>query len=434
MSAVRHRVLALLVGLSFVNYLLRNNLSIAMPAIRADFEFSNAQLGWILWSFSVPYTIFQIPGGLFSDRFGPRRALTILAVAWAAITALTGFVPAATLASAGGAFAGLMAARALTGATHAPIYPASAGAIARWYPPGHWALPYALLGLGLNLGQAATGPVVSALIAHSGWRGSFLALAPLGLLAGAAWWSFARDTPEQHRRVDAAERELISQGRAARSAASPALATAWRVALRNPQVLLLTGSYFCMNVVFLMFSQWLFTYLVEERGFSLLESGAYYAVPFIVGAGFATLGGWCCDHACRRFGPTWGCRLPAASGLLLVALFLLVGARAPNPVLAVGLLSLCYGFTQFTDSVYWSATTYAEGEHAAVAGGVLNTGGNVAGFLAPLIGYAIDRAGWDAAFALGSAFAVLGALLWFGVRLESPGARAALPSAVSLAP
>jgi ACS family glucarate transporter-like MFS transporter len=434
MSAVRHRVLALLVALSFVNYLLRNNLSVAMPAIRADFQFTHEQLGWILLSFSVPYTIFQIPGGLFSDRFGPRRVLMILGVAWAAITALTGLAPGVALGSAGGAFAALLAARALLGASHAPIYPASAGAIFRWYPAGHWALPNALLGLGSNLGQAATGPLVSVLIVHAGWRGSFLALAPLGLLAAFAWWSYARDTPEQHRRVDAAEREFINRGRAARSAASSSLASAWRAALTDRQVLLLTASYFCMNVVFLMFSQWLFSYLVEERGFSLLESGAYYAIPFIVGAAFAVLGGWSCDRACRRLGPTWGCRLPAASGLLLVAVFLLLGAGAPNPVLAVGLLSLCYGFTQFTDSVYWSASTYAGGEHAAVAGGVVNTGGNLAGFLAPVIGFTIDRAGWGTAFAVGSGFAGVGALLWLGVRLESPAARAARPRAVSLAP
>lgn len=424
MTAVRHRVLALLVGLSLVNYLLRNNLSVAMPAIRADFHFSNEQLGWILASFNVAYTIFQIPGGLFSDRVGPRRALTILAVAWAVITAATGFVPGLVMASAGGALASLMAVRALMGVSHAPIFPASAGAIARWYPAGHWALPYALLGLGLNLGQAATGPVVSSLIASSGWRGSFLALAPLGLLTAIAWWGYARDTPEQHPHADAAERAFISRAGAAGSAELSTNAAAWRAALMDARVLLLTGSYFCMNVVFLMFSQWLFSYLVEERGFSSLESGAYYAMPFIAGAAFATLGGWLCDHGCRRWGPTLGCRLPAVSGLLLVALFLLLGVRAPSPYLAVGLLSLCYGFTQFTDSVYWSAATYAGGKHPAVAGGVLNTGGNVAGFLAPVIGLTIDRAGWGAAFGLGSAFAVLGALLWLGVRLEGPAVRA----------
>ena len=36
-----------------------------------------------------------------------------------------------------------------------------------------------------------------------------------------------------------------------------------------------------------MFAQWLFTYLVEERGFSLLESGFLYVLPFATGAAMA---------------------------------------------------------------------------------------------------------------------------------------------------
>ena len=43
--------------------------------------------------------------------------------------------------------------------------------------------------------------------------------------------------------------------------------------LLQRDVLLLAASYFCMNYVFYMFAQWLFIYLVEARGFSLLESG-----------------------------------------------------------------------------------------------------------------------------------------------------------------
>ena len=50
--------------------------------------------------------------------------------------------------------------------------------------------------------------------------------------------------------------------------------------LVNRDVLLLAASYFCMNYVFYMFAQWLFTYLVEARGFSLLESGWLYVLPF----------------------------------------------------------------------------------------------------------------------------------------------------------
>jgi ACS family glucarate transporter-like MFS transporter len=423
---VRHRILALLVLLSFVNYILRNNLSVAMPAIRADFSFTNEQIGWILAAFNVAYTLMQVPGGVFSDRLGSRRALAVLAVLWSLITAATGFVPDLMLATAGGAFLGLVVVRVLMGATHAPIFPASAGAIARWYPAGYWALPFALLGLGLNLGQASTGPLVSGLIEAGGWRGSFVLLAPLGLLAAWGWWSYARDTPQQHSRVDALELKFICgdatgvTSNSALTAPQESIGKSWRAALLDRQVLLLTASYFSMNVVFLMFSQWLFIYLIEERGFSLLEGGLYYALPFIAGAVFAPLGGYTCDRLCRRLGPTLGCRLPAIFGLTLAAVLLLVGAQVPNAVLAVAVLALCYAFTQFTDSVFWSATTYASGPHTAVAGGVLNTGGNVAGFLAPVIGALIDRAGWGAAFVLGAVFAALGALLWLAVRLQTP--------------
>ncbi len=164
-----------------------------------------------------------------------------------------------------------------------------------------------------------------------------------------------------------------------------------------------------MNYVFYMFAQWLFTYLVEEREFSLLESGLLYALPFATGAALAAAGGLTCDALCRRIGPRWGCRLPAMTGLVLVAVFLLAGAYAVNPYAAVVMLSLCFGFTQFTEGSFWSATTYVAGPYTATATGVLNTGGNAAGFLAPVVGLLVDRLGWIATLASGSAFAIAGA-------------------------
>ena len=53
-----------------------------------------------------------------------------------------------------------------------------------------------------------------------------------------------------------------------------------------------------------------------------------------------------------------------------------------------------------------------------VATGVLNTGGNLPGFLAPVVGLMIDQLGWLATLASGSLFAVTGAVLWLFVRLE----------------
>ena len=61
------------------------------------------------------------------------------------------------------------------------------------------------------------------------------------------------------------------------------------------------------------------------------------------------------------------------------------------------------------------------GEHAPVATGVLNTGGNipgiVGGMLVPFIALQIS---WPAAIISGSVFAIIGAVLWLFVRADEP--------------
>ena len=99
---VRYRILGVLFVLSFVNYLLRNNLSIAIPSIQEEFSFTNTELGWILGSFNFSYAVLQIPGGIFGQVYGPRRALTFMALSWGVLTLLTGFVPSLMAASATG--------------------------------------------------------------------------------------------------------------------------------------------------------------------------------------------------------------------------------------------------------------------------------------------------------------------------------------------
>lgn len=419
---VRYRILGILFALSFVNYLLRNNLSVAMPSIREEFAFSSTELGWILGGFNISYALFQVPGGVFGDVYGLRRALTVITVSWGVLTFLTGFVPALMAASAAGVMVSLIAVRFLLGVANAPTYPLVAGTIANWFPVGSWAFPNAFSSVGLALGQAAIGPVVTLLIVRYGWRESFYLLAPLGIAAGLWWHWYGRDRPSEHRAVGAAELALIARGRDPAGAASRLDRAALTKVLANRDVLLLATSYFCMNYVFYMFAQWLFTYLVEERGFSLLEGGLFYALPFITGAVLAAAGGLICDARCGKVGPHRGCRVTAMTGLVLVAVFLLVGAQAENPYFAVAMLSLCFGFALFTDGAFWSATTYAAGPYAATATGVLNTGGNLPGFLAPLVGLMVDALGWHATLASGSVFALAGAGLWLFVG-RGPGNR-----------
>ena len=410
--AVRYRILGLLFALSVVNYLLRNNISVAIPSIREELGFTSAEIGWILGSFNVTYTLLQLPGGLFGERYGPRRALMIIAITWGLLTFFTGFVPSLMAASATGTMVALFGVRLLMGAAQAPTYTTVAASIESWFPPGWWAFPNAVSSAGTAIGQALIGPVVTYLIVRYGWRESFYALAPLGLLIGLWWYWYARDRPAEHRAVAPAELAFINQARGAE------VRTDWRAVIFQRDVLLLASAYFCMNYVFYMFAQWLFTYLVEERKFSLLEGGFLYVLPFAVGAVFSVGGGYVCDRLCRSWGARRGCRAVGAIGLVLVAIFLSAGAFAPDPYVAVGLLSLCFGFTLMTEGAHWSAVTYAAGPHTASATGVLNFGGNAPGLLAPLIGFMVDSAGWLPTIVSGSFFALLGAGLWMLVRLD----------------
>jgi ACS family glucarate transporter-like MFS transporter len=328
-------------------------------------------------------------------------------------------------ASATGAMVSLIVVRFLLGVTNAPLYPVMGAAFERWFPPGSWAFANAFSSGGIALGQALLGPLVTFLIVKFGWRESFYALAPLGVLCGVWWYWYGRDTPEQHPSITRDEIALIKAGREP-VASDTQRRGAWRKVALQKDVLLLACGYFCSNYVFYMFSNWLFTYLVESRGFSLLESGFLYVFPFFTGAIMTTVGGLLCDFLCRHIGPRWGCAIPAMAAMVLVGIFLLAGIYAANPYMAVAMLSLCFGFIVFVEGPFWAAATYAGGPHTGAATGILNTGGNIAGLLAPVIGLMIDHLGWLPTLASGSVFALVGAALWLFIGSQrGPAPRAA---------
>ena len=416
---IRWRIFTLVIIASFVAYVLRSNMSIAGDALRKDLGFSLSELGLILSANAWGYALFQFPGGVFGDRVGPRKALTVIMIAWGVITILTGLVPDNGVLPVTAALLLLMVLRFLQGVAQAPIFPVGcAGVISRWFPPSAWALPNGLSSTGLTLGAAATAPAIAWAVENYGWRNSFLLAAPLAFITAWVWWWYSRDTPAQHPAVTPVELELIQAGRSGDTQSAPEPG-AWRQVLRNRNILLLTGAYFCMNYTFYIFFNWFYIYLVEVRGFKALEGGFLAAAPWIAGAVAATAGGAVCDHLCVKLGPRWGCRLPAVVGLSLVSLLLVGGATAGNPYVAVALLSLCFGCTQFTEGAFWYAAISVAGRNSASAGGIMNTGGNLVGGVGALLVPEIaEHVGWVPALASGSVFAATGVVLWLFIRAD----------------
>ncbi|MFQ5968610.1 MAG: MFS transporter [Acidimicrobiia bacterium] len=317
--------------------------------------------------------------------------------------------------------AALIVIRFLVGVSQAPIFPVmTGGMISNWFPVSAWGLPNGLSSTGLTLGAAATGPVIVWLMASVGWRGSFVATAPVAFLLAGVWWWYTRDHPGQHRRVAQSELDLIEAGRPSPEAAAREKGI-WKAALKNREILLLTASYFCMNYVFYLFFNWFFYYLVEVRGFEAQQAASLTAAQWIIGAVGATLGGLLCDRTMRRFGLRRGARVLPVVGLVVSAGLLAAGAWATNPVVAVVLLAGCFGFNQITEASFWATTIAVAGRHASSAAGVLNTGGNLVGFVgALLVPVTADALGWSWAIASGALVALVGAALWLWIRGDRP--------------
>ena len=418
-TGVRWRILALIFAASFVAYLLRTNMSVAGERMMGELGLTQVQLGAVLAAFAWGYAAAQFPSGVWGGRVGARRAMALAALSWGVLNLLVGLVPRRGAVSAVAIMAALIALRFLMGVAQAPLYPVTGGTMTcDWFPVTGWALPNSLGNAGLTLGAAATGPLIAWLMVAFGWRLSFVLTAPLALVLAALWWWYTRDTPAQHPRVGAAELALIDRGRPAAFREAPPAGVAWRI-LRDPQVLLLAVSYFCSNYVFYFFFNWLFIYLVENRGFKVLEGGYYAAIPWIAGALGAIVGGVVCDRLSLTLGKRLSHRGVAILGLLMSGALLLAAALAAAPLAAVVFLSLCLAFQQMTDAVYWSAAISVSGRHAGSATGVMNTGGNVVGGVgALLVPLTVRSFGWPAALATGAGFAAVGALLWCWIRAD----------------
>ena len=420
MKGYRWVVLGVIILASFVAYVLRTNVSIVGEAMMLDLGMNEYQLGLVFSAFAAGYAIFQFPGGLIGDRFGPRRTIAAIAILWTILTVATALIPGSGAWPVAWTVGALMLARFLIGAANGPFFPVTiGGTIERWFPASQWGLPNGLSSAGLTLGAAMTAPLVAWLMESFGWRNAVLIVAPAGLVAAFAYWSLVTDDPARHPKITPEELDFI------RSDRPPAEADiekgAWKLVLQDRNVLLIAMSYFCMNYVFYLFFSWFFYYLTNVREFSASDAGMFTAAQWILGAIGATVGGFSCDMLVRKIGIRRGTRLQTMAALVLSGAFLYIGATSGNVMLTVVALCFSFGFTQLTEAPMWVATMGVAGKHSQIATGVLNTGGNIPGAIGGLmVPFIAGWLGWDAAIISGSLFAFAGALLWLLIRADEP--------------
>jgi sugar phosphate permease len=395
-------VLVMVVMVYFITYLDRVLLSNALPVIQKEFGFSLASMGLILGCYQWAYALFQIPGGWFGDRAGPRIALASVVIWWSVFTFITGFSMSVTM---------MMICLFLIGMGEAGAFPISNRALSRWMLPAERGFAQGATHAGSRLASAATPMIVAALIASYSWHVPFYLFAAIGVIWAVAWFSFYRDAPREHHGVNAAEREKIE---AALGTPKPRQPIPWRMILGSRQMWVLAAMYFCYGYAINMFLAWYPKYLDGARGYTLAEMGFFASLPLAAGVVGDIMGGVISDYIIHKTGRIKFARSSVSIfGFLLAAVCVPLAVLEPDRYLSAALFAGAVFGLELVVGNAWAVTLDIGGSFAGSCSAVMNTFGNIGGaIVATATGFIVNAYGWNAAFYAVAALAVLGAILF----------------------
>ncbi|GAA3749948.1 MFS transporter [Terriglobus aquaticus] len=159
-----------------------------LPDLARDFSVSIPKAGTLVTAYALSVTLGSPWIALLVSRWERRRALVFLMGMFVVGNALCALAPNYGL---------LLGARILTALSHGAFFGIGSIVAAGLVPPEKRAQAIALMFTGLTLANVLGVPAGTALGQHFGWRMSFAALIPIGLMAGAGLLAFVpRQWPE----------------------------------------------------------------------------------------------------------------------------------------------------------------------------------------------------------------------------------------------
>jgi len=417
-SAIRWRIVALLMAISFLCLFNRISISVAgAERLMQEYEITEVQMGMVYSSYLLVYTLFMLPGGWLIDRYGTKAALAAMGIGAGCCVILTGMV--GILAAPALVLYSLLVIRGMTGMFSVPMFPAAARTIAIWLPPENRSLANGLVTAAALLGVAGTYYIFGAMMEQLDWPMAFIVSGLVTLGVTAVWIGYARSRPGDHAGVSAQELLLIH-----RNSTEPlqvASSAPWHALLLNRSLMLLTLSYAMAGYFQYVFFHWSQYYFKEVLKLTVDQSRFYATLPNLAMAAGMFAGGWIADDLCRRLGPQRGRALVCVTGLLAGALFLGLGVMATDKNWIVLWFSCAMGAVGMTEGPFWVTAVELGGKQGGASAAIFNTGGNLGGMLAPVVTpWLSTYFGWHGAVSAAGLFCVVGGVLWIFIRPGAP--------------
>lgn len=378
-------LLPLFIG-SVIAYLDRVNLAYAAMTMNKDLGFSSAVFGLGAGIFFAGYVLFEIPGAIIAERWSARMWLARIMVTWGLVSGLMALVRSEWA---------FYLCRFLLGVAEASFYPvAYASVIPRWFTAAERPRAIAIMLTSLPISAMIGSPLAGWLLGLNayhlkGWQILFIVEALPAVVFGVIIWFWLKDWPgqatwltsqEKQYLENAYQQELAQKSRRQHYTVGQALA--------DPEVLKLSLIYFLWITGFWGYNYWMPTVLQEASGWSSLRIGWMTSIPMAMALGGMLYTGY---SAARTGEKRWHGAIP----LFLAALGMGLGPFVSHPMGSFACVCLAGVGVYSSFGVWWSyPSTFLSGIAAAGAIGLINSCGNVGGFLGPyLTGFLKDQTG-----------------------------------------
>jgi len=312
--------------------------------------------------------------------------------------------------------------RFLFGAGEAGAWPCAARALSRWIPTRERGTVQGIFFAGAHLvGGLTPVLILNYMLPFMSWRMVFVAFGGVGVLWALAWHRWFRDDPTDHPGVGQAELDKILAERPPDSPHIAGLAY-WGKLLRNYNVLALCVMYSANATIFYFCITWLPTYLNKRHGFDMSTLGMFAGLPLLLSVIPDLTGGLVTDRLSARYGVRVGRCAVGVVGYVTAGVCLIAAAMSTTPMLAALLIAVATAAAMFTLGASWGTCIEMGRNHVAVVGATMNTAGQIASLLCPLVvGYSVEWFNnWDLPLHLIGWFFLVGAVCWLVIDPSKP--------------
>ncbi|MBN4667705.1 MFS transporter [Pandoraea nosoerga] len=413
---ISRRLLGFLFVLFLFSFLDRINVGFAALTMSRDLGLTSTMFGMASSVFYLTYVLCGVPSNLMLVKFGARRWIGAILVAWGLASSATMFAHDAT---------SLYLIRAVVGITEAGFLPGMLLYMGDWFPSTARARANAWFMIAMPvtsaLGAAASGYLLrlDGVAGLAGWQWLFVLEGLPTVLLGLVTWWYLDDKPADARWLSAAEKQTLlamiardRMGAAARLAprANAADQRMWR-AMLAPSVAKFALGYFCLVNTLSLASLWI-PQIVKSFGTtsSNVTIGLLAAIPSV-----CTIAGmiWWGRRSDRLQERRWHLVLP----MLFSAAGWGVTCFAPEPSWRLAGVAMASTGAYTAMAIFWTVPERTLAPHTRALGlAVINAVGNLGSALSPIVVGALRD--WTHSFTAGLMFAAASllagvAVLWF---------------------